>query len=292
VAAFIQGNATLLFKRAPTAAGTSKFSKQHLLTKSASVDSSLLNAGGKLKTLPTSASPVSNKMAPVQDRPLPVPPTGDNMSTKSSEESQYQNEKGWIDDYDYVNLETKESLDKQHEDIKNSLPKQFHKSFENLVKESQIEVDNDLNKLPVDERDGGDKLDANDRQVLKFYASQIDTHLLYLTNAIDAFLLTIQNNQTPKVFVAHSKFVVLSAHKLVYIGDTVHRNVVNADVRNRVLQCANALCDALKHTVQCTKSAALQFPSVIAVQEMVDSVVYISHAASDLKRNIYQATSV
>lgn len=85
------------------------------------------------------------------------------------------------------------------------------------------------------------------------------------------------------MFLAHGKFVVLSAHRLVHIGDTVHRNVTRNDVRTRVLQCANALNEALGQTVSKTKQAAQFFPSVSAVQEMVDSVVDVSHLAKDLK---------
>lgn len=86
-----------------------------------------------------------------------------------------------------------------------------------------------------------------------------------------------------QVFLAHGKFVVLSAHRLVHIGDTVHRNVIRNDVKTRVLECANALNEALKQTVSKTKQAAQFFPSVSAVQEMVDSVVDVSHLAKDLK---------
>jgi enhancer of filamentation 1 len=40
-----------------------------------------------------------------------------------------------------------------------------------------------------------------------------------------------------------------------------------------------------------TKKAAQNFPSVTAVQEMVDSVVDISHLASDLKIAMLQAVN-
>ncbi len=63
---------------------------------------------------------------------------------------------------------------------------------------------------------------------MEFYGSQAETYAVYLSNAIDAFILTLEHNQPPKVFVAYSKFVILNAHKLLCIGDTVHRNVVNA----------------------------------------------------------------
>lgn len=127
-------------------------------------------------------------------------------------------------------------------------------------------------------------------QVLTFFAAQVATHHNYLTQAIDAFLQTVEHNQPPKVFLAHGKFVVLSAHKLVHIGDTVHRNVTQTDIRARALNCANALSEALAASVTKTKQAALQFPSVNAVQEMVDSVVDISHLARDLKLCLVQAS--
>lgn len=69
-------------------------------------------------------------------------------------------------------------------------------------------------------------LEADDKRILSFYSGQIITHSAHLTHAIDAFLQTVEHNQPPKVFLAHSKFVVLSAHWLVQVGDTVHRNLV------------------------------------------------------------------
>lgn len=155
-------------------------------------------------------------------------------------------------------------------------------------------------------------MDPNDKQLLAFYAAQVITHGAHLTHAIDAFLQTVEHNQPPKVilfyifyilnhdknyrifiqssftiylqvFLAHGKFVVLSAHRLVHIGDTVHRNIIRNDVRTKVLQCANLLSDALAQIVLKTKQAAQFFPSVTAVQEMVDSVVDVSHLAKDLK---------
>jgi hypothetical protein len=77
---------------------------------------------------------------------------------------------------------------------------------------------------------------------MEFYGSQAETYAVYLSNAIDAFILTLEHNQPPKVFVAYSKFVILNAHKLLCIGDTVHRNVVNAKLKASVLERSNQLC--------------------------------------------------
>lgn len=227
---------------------------------------------------------------PVQERPLP------DLPNKKAFENLYENDtKKWLDDYDYVSLETRASVEREQEDIKKDLPAPLRKSFDNLVKQSQVIVDSDHEKaiqkgdmthLGGLKRAGNNILDPNDKQVINFYASQSEVHLQHLNTAIDAFLLTIENNQPPKVFIAHSKFVILNAHKLVYIGDTVHRNVVNAEVRTRVLNCSNALSDAMKLTVTAAKTAALQFPSVVAVQAMVDSFVAVSNLANNLKQAI------
>lgn len=154
--------------------------------------------------------------------------------------------------------------------------------FDSLVKHADdVAFDDSNNKGLLGE----------DRQVLNFFAAQLVTHHRNLTQAIDAFLQTVEHNQPPKVFLAHGKFVVLSAHKLVHIGDTVHRNVSCKEVKERALSCANALSDALAASVNKTKQAALQFPSVNAVQEMVDSIVDISYSARDLKVCLVQAAS-
>lgn len=176
----------------------------------------------------------------------------------------------WLEDYDYVSLETKEAMAKKNAEIRDALPHDLQKNFENMVKNAESAATTT-------------ELDANDKSLLIYYTTQTVTHMNYLTQAIDAFLETVQRNQPPKIFLAYGKFVVLSAHNLVNIGDIVHRNVSVSDVKTKVLSCADALSDALKTCVAKTKKAAQHFPSVTAVQEMVDSVVDISHSASDLK---------
>ena len=85
----------------------------------------------------------------------------------------------------------------------------------------------------------------NDRNVVEFYGGQAETYSVYLSNAIDAFILTIEHSQPPKVFVAYSKFVILNAHKLLCIGDTVHRNVDNVKLKETVLERSNQLCQVI-----------------------------------------------
>lgn len=229
--------------------------------------------------------------------PVHEVPTRD-FGGKPVSQALYANENALLEDYDYVKLESRETAEREHQQIKESLPANLRKSYDNLVKQSHSVVDNDHQKAIAGSTTGtltaknsnvkNARLDSNDRQVLDFYCEQAKQHIEYLNTAIDAFFLTIEENQPPKVFIAHSKFVILSAHKLVFIGDTVHRNIVNSEVRSRVLNCSNALCDAMKNTVAAAKTAAIQFPSVAAVQAMVDAFTSISNLACNLRNAICQ----
>lgn len=149
------------------------------------------------------------------------------------------------------------------------------KQFERLEQEVSQPINHDLTGWspaaphPPPQRS---KLCPGDRQLLLFYAEQCESNITTLTNAVDAFFNSVGNNQPPKIFVAHSKFVILSAHKLVFIGDTLSRQAKSPEVRARVAQHSNALCDKLKDIVLSTKTAALQYPSPGAAREMTERV--------------------
>lgn len=190
------------------------------------------------------------------------------------------NNNEWLEDYDYVSLESKESSAKKNAELRDALPQDLQTKFDDVVKNAETAaISNDKPGL-----------NQSDTSLITYYATQTVTHMGYLTQAIDAFLQTVERNQPPKFFLAYGKFVVLSAHNLVNIGDIVHRNVSKLEIKKSVLQCADALSEALKSCVAKTKKAAQNFPSVSAVQEMVDSVVDISHLAYALKVAMLQAT--
>ncbi|CAG13850.1 unnamed protein product, partial [Tetraodon nigroviridis] len=129
---------------------------------------------------------------------------------------------------------------------------------------------------------------ARDRQLLAFYSEQCQQHFVTLLSAVDAFFGCVGAGQPPRIFVAHSKFVILSAHKLVFIGDTLSRQAAAPEVANRVMNCSNVLCDLLKTVVAATKTAALNYPNTAAVQEMVDRVTELSHHAQHFKEQLLQ----
>lgn len=123
-------------------------------------------------------------------------------------------------------------------------------------------------------------------QIFNFYSHQIGSQSDLLTSHINTFLQIVEENRPPPVFVMKVKYIILIAHQLVVVGDTICRNVQESTVKNHVEQCSKALSVGISTVVQKSKIATQLFPSVTAVQEMVDSVVEISHIVNDLKISV------
>ncbi|KAM4618725.1 breast cancer anti-estrogen resistance protein 1 isoform 2-T2 [Polymixia lowei] len=282
LASFLHGNASLLFKR------TNRQQQQLPLPPipghvTGSSSGSLAYQGGE--------------KANIQSRPLPSPPKFTAAEEEEGLDRPYETtEEGWMEDYDYVHLQGKEEFEKNQRQLlekgniirhnKTQLEQQQIKQFERLEQEVSRPINNDMsgwvpsphhpvtNQLTRNGSGGhsSSKLCHGDRQLLLFYQEQCEQNVTTVTNAIDAFFTAVNSNQPPKIFVAHSKFVILSAHKLVFIGDTLSRQAKSPDVRARVAQSSNALCDKLKDIVISTKTAALQYPSPGAAREMTERV--------------------
>uniref|UniRef100_A0A674AUZ9 Breast cancer anti-estrogen resistance protein 1 n=1 Tax=Salmo trutta TaxID=8032 RepID=A0A674AUZ9_SALTR len=271
LASFLHGNASLLFKR------TNK--QQQLPLPPVPHTADLM---GQMTNNNISAYQTGDGRANIQSRPLPSPPKF--TAEEETRDRPYETtEEGWMEDYDYVHLQGKEEFEKNQRQLlekgtrhnKTTLERQQLKQFERLEQEVSQPINNDISgwtpppHYPAAQRS---KLSMGDRQLLLFYSEQCESNVTTLTNAIDAFYSSINNNQPPKIFVAHSKFVILSAHKLVFIGDTLSRQAKSPEVRAHVAQHSNALCDKLKDIVVSTKTAALQYPSPGAARDMTERV--------------------
>ncbi|XP_057710401.1 embryonal Fyn-associated substrate [Corythoichthys intestinalis] len=123
-------------------------------------------------------------------------------------------------------------------------------------------------------------LSLEDSELLSFYSSQSLAHLSCLADAIDVLFASVRGNQPPRVFVARGKSLIVTAHKLVFIGDTLSRLLASADLRAKITTSGGRLCQALKAVVVATKGAAQNYPSVSASQEMVDRVAELSQQAA------------
>ncbi|XP_066438442.1 breast cancer anti-estrogen resistance protein 1-like [Eleutherodactylus coqui] len=102
---------------------------------------------------------------------------------------------------------------------KGHLEQQQLKQFERLEEEVARPIENDLSNWtpPQHYSQVRSTLSNSDRQLLLFYQEQCEANVTTLTNAIDAFYSSISSNQPSKIFVAHSKFVILS----IYMGHIV-----------------------------------------------------------------------
>lgn len=123
-------------------------------------------------------------------------------------------------------------------------------------------------------------LSLEDSELLSFYSSQSLAHLSCLADAIDVLFSSVQGNQPPRIFVARGKSLIVTAHKLVFIGDTLSRLLTSADLRAKITTSGGRLCQALKSVVVATKGAAQNYPSVSATQDMVDRVAELSQQAA------------
>ncbi|NXF69602.1 BCAR1 protein, partial [Ciccaba nigrolineata] len=276
LASFLHGNASLLFKRTKP----------------------VVESGGHGPPHP------SDKASSIQSRPLPSPPK---LLAQESPDGPYENsESGWMEDYDYVHLQGKEEFEKTQKELlekgniirqsKDQLEHQQLKQFERLEQEVTRPIDNDLSNWSPPQHygpaRGGGALCPADRQLLLFYLEQCETNLTTLTNAVDAFFTAVSTNQPPKIFVAHSKFVILSAHKLVFIGDTLSRQAKAQDVQHKVMHYSNLLCEMLKEIVVTTKAAALHYPSPAASKDMVERVKDLANSTQQFRMVLGQLAAM
>lgn len=146
------------------------------------------------------------------------------------------------------------------------------------------------NFIKADGASNGIMVSLNDRELLEFYKYEIDAQLFVLSEAIKGFFAVIDKSESPKVFVSNSKFIVLSAHKFVYIGDTLSKRIKHCDLRSQVTDVTTKLSNCIKSLVEATKSAALQYPSSNALREMSDAAVLVNNVAVELYQVVKKTT--
>ncbi|XP_023619448.1 embryonal Fyn-associated substrate isoform X3 [Myotis lucifugus] len=227
-------------------------------------------------------SPAPGRKGSIQDRPLPPPPPrlpgyggpkveGDSEGQEAEDSSAgHHNEYEGIpvaEEYDYVHLK---GMDK----AQGSRP--LDKAFP-----GDPEV---LERGPPEQQEvlsPGEHLvlPAGDLQLLHFYAGQCQNHYSALQAAVAALMSSSRAHQPPRLFVPHGKQVVVAAHRLVFVGDTLGRLATSAPLRAQVGAAGTALGQALQATVLAVKGAALGYPSGSAAQEMAQCVTQLAGQA-------------
>ncbi|XP_002718128.1 embryonal Fyn-associated substrate [Oryctolagus cuniculus] len=227
-------------------------------------------------------SPAPGRKGSIQDRPLPPPPPrlpgyggpkmegdpegGEVEDDPTGPHNEYEGIP-MAEEYDYVHLK---GMDK----AQGSRPqdKAFPGEPELLERELPEKQEAPCPGEPL-------ALSPADLQLLQFYAGQCQSHFSALQTAVAALMRSTQANQPPRLFVPHSKRVLVAAHRLVFVGDTLGRLAASAPLRGQVGAAGTALGQALRATVLAVKGAALGYPSGPAVQEMAQCVAELAGQA-------------
>lgn len=262
LAIFVHNNAQYIYKQSPDS-----LSVQSVPTKSLSSESI--------------ARPFQEIQA-LQARPLPNPPQTIITSAQINKNSTNKDSDGWLDDYDYVALPEKEN---KEEDKKTSVTE---KRISGLNKRKTYLLTLDKNTQSVVDKY---KLSPLEKEQLKKLQIDLPDLLKSLSLAIDKFVKAISGGESPPSFVALGKHVIFCAHKLVFVGDCVHQHLILETAKHSVKEGCAAMCAVLKRTVASTKTAALQWPSATAVQDMIDKMCEIATCAHQIQTTLVSLLS-
>ena len=125
-------------------------------------------------------------------------------------------------------------------------------------------------------------LKMEEKLILDRFSKQFDLILPGLRDAIDVLLDCLKENLPPKEFVTKSKLTVVAAYKLVYVADALSQKILHNQTKSSILVSSNNLTESIKNLVSATKTAALQYPSVIALDKMGENLKQIFPYALDL----------
>jgi len=140
--------------------------------------------------------------------------------------------------------------------------------------------------------DGRQVLDWRDELLLEFYSVQIGGTAPLLSQSISTFISAIHQNEPPKVFNGHLKYVILLAYKMLFAGDTVHRNLSQSHLKEQIENKANELNRSIVGLTEASKVATRDFPKIPPMQVIIDRVWETTAAATQLKKVIFNAACV
>ena len=130
------------------------------------------------------------------------------------------------------------------------------------------------------------QLRREERELLDRFSKQMELITPSLRESVDGLLDSISVSETPKEFVTKSKLAVVAAYKLVYVADALCQKILHNETKTAILSSSNLLTESIKTLVSDTKSAALQYPSVLALEKMGESLKRIFPSALDLVKSV------
>lgn len=134
-------------------------------------------------------------------------------------------------------------------------------------------------------------LKMEERLLLDRFAKQFDLIIPGLRDSIDLLLDCLRENEPPKDFVTKSKMTVVAAYKLVYVADALSQKIVHTETKTAINATSNELTESIKNLVSATKTAALQYPSVIALDKMGGNIKDVYPCALDLINSVKSRSS-
>ena len=130
------------------------------------------------------------------------------------------------------------------------------------------------------------QLRREERELLERFSKQMELITPSLRESVDVLLDSITVSETPKEFVTKSKLAVVAAYKLVYVADALCQKILHNETKTSILSSSNLLTESIKALVSDTKSAALQYPSVLALEKMGESLKIVLPSALDLLESV------
>ncbi|XP_008564806.1 PREDICTED: embryonal Fyn-associated substrate [Galeopterus variegatus] len=223
-------------------------------------------------------SPGPGRKGSIQDRPLPPPPP--RLPGYGGPKVEVDPEGGELEDdtaghhNEYEGIPVAEEYDYVH--LKGMDKAQGSRPLDKALPGDPELLEKGLPEQEILSSGEPLVLSAGDLQLLHFYAEQCKSHYSALQVAVAALMASTQINQPPRLFVPHGKRVVVAAHRLVFVGDTLGRLAASAPLRAQVGAAGTALGQALRATVLAVKGAALGYPSLPAAQEMAQCVAELA----------------
>lgn len=155
----------------------------------------------------------------------------------------------------------------------------FSKHTEKSSPSSSASVNHNAAQFQEQRRENGD---SKNFELLNSFVEKMDSQVVILKEGIKSFGESIREGQIPKVFVAHSKFIVLSTHKLLYIGDSASRSFTNNKIEEQISQVTNSLSEIIYDFVENIKIAAREFPNEASMNVMIKSASKVTEKALEL----------
>jgi len=133
------------------------------------------------------------------------------------------------------------------------------------------------------------KLDHRDSEAVVFFLQRVESQVLILRDAVRNLTESVSNSEAPQLFVPHSKFVILTAHKVVHAGEELCGKLLSDDVKSKVKRATGRLADSIRGVVAGTKQAALDYPNQNSLMEMMTTVLSVGESVREVHKEARKA---